>query len=305
MMHEERPSGDEPTAEPTSCGNFGELIEAIDDVIVAFSAIADNAALQTGREMPTDVKRLDSMIYCLVGLFMPALNRWGRQHQEVIWRDSAPQRASPTFVFVGLLANVVNSALAARRLTITGFDRQARAVFRELTEVGDLLLVIIGDQEFLARYLASPEDFDKARDYWGTQLRPWKIREAVKLLASEASINGIWADPAAHWAARWELYAWLSKSAHVDYAALSVEALAADQEQRRNINIGGRVGTHSAVTLQRLCEYLQDFLIISSLLLAAKQQWNRDDPELYEPLLTIRACVENGQALFQKTSGKK
>jgi hypothetical protein len=134
---------------------------------------------------------------------------------------------SPSFVLVGLLAGMINSVLAARHLATAGFDRQARSVFRELTEVADLLLAILADEGFLDHYLATPEAFDKAYAHWAESLRPAKVRRRVDKLAKQMGF-GKDAATADLLASRWSLYEWRSKSAHSDYGALVVESVAGD-----------------------------------------------------------------------------
>jgi hypothetical protein len=270
---------------------LSELRVAIDEVVHGLDQIADEMTQVCGEQFRSDLGALDASLYCLLGVFMPALDRWGRQQREVVWRDAQRKRASPSFVFVGLLASMLNSALATRHLAVRGFDRQARVVFRELTEVGDLLLAIIADESLLDHYLDSPEDFDDAYDHWAKLLRPAKLRSRVGKLAKAIGF-GKDADTAGLLDSRWALYEWLSKSAHVDYGALVVASVACDPDGRYDINLGGRVGGHTEATLRHLADYLHVFLILLALFVASRHGWTRDDPELHEPLLLIRQFAE-------------
>lgn len=263
------------------------LTPAIDEIVAGLQQIAEASATTCAEGFRPDLRALDAGLYCLVGVLLAALERWGRQHREVVWHETAEKRASPSFVTVGLLAGTVNSVLAVRHLATRGFDRQARVVFRELTEVGDLLLGIVADEPTLDRYLASPEDFKGAYDHWAKVLRPYQIRQRVDVLAKGIGFGND-AGTADLLASRWALYEWLSKSAHVDYGALVVESVAGDLDGRYDINLGGRVGGHTGGTLRHLVDYLHVFLVLMALFLAARHRWTKDDPQLHEPLQLIR-----------------
>jgi hypothetical protein len=257
--------------------------------VAALLEIGDEMAASAGDALAPHFQALDDMIRGLMSLLMPALDRWHVQKRSVIWHDVTDGRASPSFVFVGLLLNMINSAIASRRLAALGLDRQARIIVRELTEVGDLLVAILGDQAFLDIYIASPEAFAGAKAHWGEQLRPWRVRLRARDAATSAGFNAAHHGLPELWERRWTLYDWLSKSAHIDYGALVVESVAADFDGRYDINLGGRVGHHTASTLAHLTEYLHGALALVSFLLDARHGWSETDPALAEPVRDIRA----------------
>jgi hypothetical protein len=270
---------------------LSELTAEIDEIVKGLGHIAAESTEICVERFSSDLFALDAALHCNISIFLRALDRWGRQRREVVWHDLPNKPVSPSFAVVGLLAGSINSVLAVRRLATSGFDRQARAVFRELTEVADLLLAIVADEAYLDHYLASPEDFKGAYEHWAKLLRPAKIRRRVDELAKGIGF-GEDEGTAGLLAFRWELYNWLSKSAHVDYGSLVVESVASDLDGRYNINLGGRVGGHTGSTIRHLVDYLHVFLMLLALFLAARHRWTIDDPELYEHLQLIRRFAE-------------
>jgi len=153
--------------------------------------------------------------------------------------------------------------------------------------------VIVADEAHLDLYLSSPEDFAQARTFWSEHFKPWKMRSRVKELARELGFDSLWQDPEAFWRARWDLYGWLSKSVHVDFAALVVESVAADQDGRYNPNLGGRSGRQSAATLRHLGVHAHDFLALLALFLARRHDWAEEGSPLKEPLGVVRRVLEH------------
>lgn len=50
----------------------------------------------------------------------------------------------------------------------------------------------------------------------------------------------------------------------------------------------------------RLSEYLRDLLVILALFLSAGHQWSHAEPELYHPLLLVRAYAEGYETLGER-----
>lgn len=273
--------------------NFDEVAPNVDEILREFDEIARESVIMATREVGRELRLVNAALYCVLGIFPPSLTRWHIEKREVIWSGAAGKRASPTFIFLSLLANIANSVLAIRRLAESGLDKQARVIFREMTEVADLLVVIVGDEEYLDRYLGSPEDFRKAYDYWREYLRPHMVQKRIETMARQWEPNEAQPENEGLLEDRRRLYQWLSKSAHVDYGALVIEAVAGDFNDRLNINLGGRTGSHTLATLQHLVSYLYSFLVILARLLYEKHQWNESDETLYEPLRIVRRFAES------------
>jgi hypothetical protein len=268
-----------------------ELPTEILDVLKEFTAIADEAASTCDLHVGAELTLVDRCLYGWIAILMPALDRWHRQQRTVIWHECAPKRASPSFIFVGLLANLINSGLSARRLAVCGFDRQARMAFRELTEIGDLLLAILAEEAFIDDYLASPEDFQDAKEHWRDRLRPWKIRSRVQKVLGDAWPGHRLMGEKTFWSAQWNLYDWLSKSAHIDYAALVVNSVASDFGGRYDINLGGRVGPHTQSTLASLGAHVRDLLSVTAFILNARHGWSADYPELFQAIQEVNGLA--------------
>ena len=271
---------------------FADLMPNAPEVFEEFRQIATESANDCQTHHENDMRVMDYAIYCLLGVFMPALDKWGRRQQTIIWHEKEKGRAEPSFVFLGLMTNMINSSLAVRQLAACGLDRQARVVFREMTETGDLLLAIVADEEVMDQYLASPENFEDAYNHWREALRPAKVRRRVQTLTGNMLFDEARDVVRQMWKDQWDLYNWLSKSAHVDYAALSVESVAADSENVYNFNVGGRIGHRTGTTIHKLTEYLHFFLTILVLFLHSRQGWNAADPELYEAVCLVHSFSE-------------
>lgn len=283
---------------------FAELMPNVQEIFDEFRQIAVESANDCQKHHANGIRVMDYAIYCLLGIFMPALDRWGRRQQTIIWHEKEKSRAEPGFVFLGLLTNMINSSLAVRQLAVCGLDRQARVVFREMTETGDLLLAIVADEEIMDQYLASPENFEDAYAHWRDALRPAKVRRQVQKLTGGLFFDETRDAVRQMWKDQWDLYNWLSKSAHVDYAALSVESVAGDNNNIYNFNVGGRAGHRTGATIHKLAEYLHFFLTILVLFLHARQGWNDADSELYEAVCLVRSFSERYRSGKKIISGK-
>lgn len=235
--------------------------------------------------------RLDAKNGCLAFVANTALIEWYVEKRQILW-PAQEGEVDPGLVFTNMATNVLNSALAARRLATVGLDRQARTVMRELMEIGDLLLVITSDYEMFSKYVSTPDDENAAYKYWKENFKPYEIMEKLKARTREAGLGTISESSSEFWRRHFGLYAWLSKAVHVDYASLSVHGFASDYAGRYNLNLGGRVGSHTTTTLERLDSYLRNFLIVLSLFLARHHGWMDKGEALANALRQVRGMVE-------------
>jgi len=176
--------------------------------------------------------------------------------RRIIWPNLAlPSRPPPNGVFYVLTSNLAQSMQAFRLLILHGFESQARATFRGIVEIADLMIMVLASEETYREYVKSFEDSQTSYQHWKKHLSPNVIRASLSKLDVNSPIN-IPIDETTNDIRR-EIYSWLSKFIHVDFAAHVVSAHPPKFDGRSGrLAMLGSVGEMSKATLANSLIYL-------------------------------------------------
>jgi hypothetical protein len=194
---------------------------------------------------------------------------------KIIWPDlSLPKRPPPNAVFYVLASNLAQSMQAFQLLILHGFESQARAAFRGVVEIADLMIAVLARESTYLEYTKSFEDPKVSYKHWRTHLSPSVVREFVLALEVDDPITiPIDMTPLE---IRRDNYSWLSKFVHVDYAAHVVAAHPPDEgDTFGKLAMLGNVGDMSKATLAHALVYLWITLLRIEHLLFEKHSWGR------------------------------
>ena len=141
----------------------------------------DRKAVQAGAEKTLHPLML---LFDVALLQVCDLSLFGLQNidhpRKVVWPNEVfPARPRPNAVFYILTANIAHSMQAYRMLVLQGFESQARATFRSVVEVFDLMLVVLASPDKYREYITSFEDPKDAYRHWKRCLSPAKIRDVL------------------------------------------------------------------------------------------------------------------------------
>lgn len=177
-------------------------------------------------------------------------------------------------MFYVLTSNLAHAIQAFRLLILRGFESQARAAFRSVVEIADLMIMVLADEEIYRAYVTSFEDSKASYQHWKKHLSPAVIRPALsRLETSDPILLPIDITPEE---IRSENYAWLSRFVHVDHAVHVVAAHPSDPDgQWQRLAMLGDVGEISKATLAHSLIYLWISLLRLEKLLFEKHGWNR------------------------------
>ncbi|MER9302836.1 hypothetical protein [Mesorhizobium sp. M0496] len=195
--------------------------------------------------------------------------------RRVIWPNLAlPRRPRPNGVFYILTANLAHSMQAFRLLILHGFESQARASFRNVIEVIDLMTMVLASEATYREYIKSFEDDKVSYRHWKSHLSPAVIRASISKLEADNPI-ALPIDLTTE-EIRKGTYTWLSNFTHVNYVAHVVAAhpLRFDGTSRRLAMLGG-VGEMSKSTLAHVLVNLWISLLRIEHLLWEKHGWGR------------------------------
>ena len=206
------------------------------------------------------------------------LSHFGFENKDgarIIWSGLAlPTRPPPNGVFYILSANLAQSMQAFRLLILHGFESQARAAFRSVTEIAELMILVLADETMYREYIKSFEDEKAVYQHWKSKLSPSVIRKAVSALEVSRPLpipidrtpDGI----------RNDTYSWLSRFTHVDFAAHVVAAHPPDRDgNAAPLAMLGTVGEMSKATLAHTLMYLWITLLRLEDLLWLRHGWGR------------------------------
>jgi hypothetical protein len=176
--------------------------------------------------------------------------------RRLIWHDlPPPARPRPNAIFYVLASNLAQTMQAFRLLILHGFESQARATFRNVVEIADLMIMVLASEVTYRAYITSFEDRKASYQHWKRQLSPAVIRAALAALELADPITiPIDITPEE---IRKDTYAWLSRFIHVDYVPHIVAAHPSDPDGRaQRLAMLGDVGEISKATLAHALVYL-------------------------------------------------
>lgn len=200
------------------------------------------------------------LIYDLALLHVCDMSHFGFEHAEgrarIIWPGARlPKRPRPNDVFYILASNLAYAMQAFRLLILHGFESQARAAFRSVVEVTDLMIMVLADEATYRAYVTWFEDGKSSYQHWKKHLSPAVIRASLSELEASDPITipiNMTAEEI-----RNDNYAWLSRFVHVDYAAHIVAAHPSYPDGSwQRLAMLGNVGEMSKATLAHGLLYL-------------------------------------------------
>lgn len=161
---------------------------------------------------------------------------------------------------------------AFRLLLLHGFESQARAAFRGVVEIADLMIVVLASEATYREYITSFDDPKASYQHWKKHLSPAVTRASLSKLELDDPIN-IPIDITPEEIRR-DTYAWLSKFIHVDYVAHIVAAHPSRSDgQIKRLAMLGDVGEISKATLAHALVYLWISLLRIDKLLRETHRW--------------------------------
>ncbi|HEY5105296.1 MAG TPA: hypothetical protein VII73_00845 [Caulobacteraceae bacterium] len=163
---------------------------------------------------------------------------------------------------------------AFRLLILHGFESQARATFRSVVEIADLMIMVLASDATYREYIKSFEDSKASYQHWKGNLSPSVIRASLSKLEGDGPITiPIDTKPDE---IRKDTYSWLSKSTHVDFVAHIVAAHPPSLDGTAGrVAMLGNVGEMSRATLAHALVYLWISLLRLESLLWEKHRWGR------------------------------
>ena len=193
--------------------------------------------------------------------------------RRIIWpKLASPGHPSPNGVFYVLNSNLAQSMQAFRLLILHGFESQARATFRGIVEIVDLMIMVLASEATYREYIKSFDDPKTNYKHWKHNLSPTAIRASLSKLEVDNPIT-IPIDTTPD-DIRSGTYSWLSSFIHVDFVAHVVAA----HPPKLDGNSGrlamlGSVGEMSKATLAHSLVYLWISLLRLENLLWEKHCW--------------------------------
>jgi hypothetical protein len=219
------------------------------------------------------------LLYDLALLQVCDMSHFGFKHAggraRIIWPGMyLPKGPRPNDVFYVLASNLAHAMQAFRLLILHGFESQARAAFRGVVEVTDMMIMVLADEATYRAYVTSLEDGKASYQHWKKRLSPAVIRASLsKLEARDPIIVPI--DMTVE-EIRKDNYAWLSRFVHIDYAAHVVSAHPSYPDGSwQRLAMLGNVGEISKATLAHGLVYLWISLLRFEKLLFEKHGWGR------------------------------
>lgn len=207
------------------------------------------------------------------------MSNFGFKHaggrMRMIWPGVLlPKRPRPSDVFYVLTSNLAHAMQAFRLLLLHGLESQARAAFRSVVEIADLMIMVLADEETYRAYVTSFEDQKASYQHWKKHLSPALMRASLSKLEAEDPITlpiDMTSDDL-----RRDNYGWLSRFVHVDYAAHVVAAHPSDADgNAQRLAMLGNVGEISKATLAHSLVYLWISMLRIEKLLFKKHGWDR------------------------------
>lgn len=199
----------------------------------------------------------------------------GGRRTRIVWPGvHLPKRPRPNDVFYVLASNLAHAMQAFRLLILHGFESQARAAFRGVVEVADLMIMALADETTYRAYVTSFEDEKAIYQHWRKHLSPTAIRASLSKLETDDPVT-IPIDMTAE-KIRKDNYAWLSRFVHIDYAAHVVAAHPSYPDgSSQRLAMLGNVGELSKATLAHGLVYLWITLLRLEKLLFEKHGWGK------------------------------
>lgn len=190
--------------------------------------------------------------------------------KEMIWDSNRKNKVNSSLVFHILCNNLSNTLLSIRKLIYSGFDGQARILFRNFAETSEILLAISLDKGTFDQYVVCCENDNDNFNIWNKHLKPSVIRHIIKskcrsLKIPVSLLKKIEKD-------RQSTYKWLSRFTHTDWGAQVVTCHAFDRNIGGDccINFAGDASSASNSTLLSLTAYLSDFFLLLERILVDK-----------------------------------
>lgn len=173
--------------------------------------------------------------------FLLMMDLHERYERPTLWAGKPmPAKGTPHTQLQNLVVNFTNVTVATRRAVADGMALPGKILFRNLTEIGDTALALVGDHGFFERYLHHGR-FSPGEGYghWKKHLSPKVVRGLIEKLYGRLGLDrGTKAELHRHRVGR---YAWLSGFDHVHPAAMLVSArsMGGDPEDPARSTLGG------------------------------------------------------------------
>ncbi|WP_019640778.1 hypothetical protein [Paenibacillus fonticola] len=172
--------------------------------------------------------------------------------QKPISKDFISEYSSmnPNFMFMNMLGNISNNALAIVKLIETGLDTQARALVRVLAESIFITIYVITDQEAFWNYY-NVKDTDEAKNTWFKYFRYAKLKNKLEVIENKVGFPQNLVNELV--AMRDYIYKEYSSIIHSYSISSNVGSYAVSfDDEFMNIAIGGKASFSSKKTIHSL-----------------------------------------------------
>lgn len=192
--------------------------------------------------------------------------------RPLVWPEMRGDVRARNLMVKHLLATLCNSLLAIRSAATAGLHLSVKVLFRAHVELAEILVGVLGDEDFCSKYKAWPGTLDRvAQDYWKTHIAPGRVRVVLERVLARSGLDEQHAKEVSQ--VRRDAYTWLSAHAHAHPIAVALGAY--DHEPTARVvktSLGGRGGAWVKDALNRVALYNVE-LIMLILALTTKQGW--------------------------------
>lgn len=267
--------------------DFDEFIANVRKTAIAHAAGMDRALSSRGRQNKRKLQRLaplelEVVELACVYLFYLSTDTVDRRNtgRPTIWSASLPNDAAfeSALIFQACLDFLFNTLSIARRLICSGYNSQARTVFRQFVELFDATVVLVGDGDFFATFREHRRTQEGAFALWKRWFKPSELRKRRTVIEKNFTSDSDILDYFRDYGNR--TYTWLSQASHVNPFAVMLESF--PRKHGATIacesSLGGTVGPAAVGTLSAMAWYLCVSIGLLHKILVDQQKWLKNSP---------------------------
>lgn len=235
------------------------LVSDFQGTLVTLARANDEAGRRVRRSCRVQLLHLDLAICVLTKLFLRTTSA-GDQH--LLWPKLAGEASARNTLVQNLLTAACNSLLALRAAALAGLHGTVKVLFRAHLELAEILICVVGDEDFCSRYQAWPLTLDKAaQDYWKAHVSPGRVRVVLERVLARSGLDDRMTAEIS--LARRDTYSWLSAHAHAHPMAVMLGAWEHEPTVKLlKPALGGRGGAWVKDVLNRLALYNAEMVML-------------------------------------------
>jgi hypothetical protein len=194
--------------------------------------------------------------------------------RQICWQRT-PRGEKAADAIVVLLTGLANCLAATRLLVLRQFFVQARTLGRSYSELSDLAIAVLYDEDTFDAFVLPHDDPDSANRTWRAKLAPRRLRAVKDRLHEELGMPSAIRDYLVG-RSRTDMQ-WASMSAHNNYVALAIGVTVFDVTRPvQRADLGQLDLEAGAGALRKLIENSSDFLLLQLRVLHQRHGWVGD-----------------------------